>query len=130
MSLASEMKECLGGEAGCHAALLVDIDDGLALAECGLADDGGAEDGRVSSATLAAAVCEILGRAQPAALAAAAADSNHAVIAVAEALHVIHRLEDAPGRALLLSFPADTAADVALEHARARQAAVAGAGLW
>lgn len=120
------MQACLGGAAECRAALLVDLDEGMVLASSG----GYAADGPETGAVMAAAVCEILGNARPAALAALDEAHDHAVIATEDALLVLQRLEAAPRRALCLSFATDAAPEAALAHARLCQQAVAKAGLW
>ncbi|MDH3263654.1 MAG: hypothetical protein OEM24_06625 [Paracoccaceae bacterium] len=126
MSLGAELEACLEGAAACRAAALVDLDAGLILGMSGeTADASGAGE------ALAAAACELLGRALPPALAGERGGAfDHAVVAGEQALHVFQRLADTPDRALCLTFDPAVAPDAALAHARERQQALAEAGLW
>lgn len=125
VSLGAELQACLEGSPECLGAALVDLDAGLILAISG---EGAAtpEAGEV----LAAAACELLGRARPESLAEAEEAFDHAVVAGEGALHVFQRLSDTPERALCMVFDPAVAPDAALAHARARQQALAAAGLW
>lgn len=123
MSLGAELEACLDAAAACRAAALVDLDAGLILGARGEAARS-PEAGEL----LAASACELLGRARPEALADAGFD--HAVVAADGGLHVFQRLSDAPDRALCLIFDPAAEPDAALAHARARQQALAAAGIW
>ncbi len=125
MSLGAELEACLDDAAACRAAVLIDLDAGLVLGTSGEAA-GAPEAGEL----LAAAACELLGRARPKALAEAEGEFDHAVVAGDGALHVFQRLVEAPDRALCLVFDAAAAPDAALAHARARQQALSAVGLW
>lgn len=119
MTLAARIGACTGGAAGCRAAFLVDLRDGLLL---------GAQGAPEAGELLAAAACELLGRARPDALASRADD--HAIVASDGALHVFLRIEAASDRALCLIFPPDASSGAALAQARACAEAFGDGGVW
>jgi hypothetical protein len=125
VSLGAELEACLAAAGECRTAALVDLESGLILGMSGETPDR-----PEAGETLAAAACELLGRALPPALAEAGEVYDHAVVAAEQGLHVFQRLAETPERALCLVFDPAVAPDAALAQARELQQAVGAAGLW